>query len=141
MVPQTDPSAMEVPESSYSFQNYEHKINTGIIASNFTSELVAIREALILYQQNPHVIDSTEGLVIFSNSKSAIEAIINGETNISCGIITLLEQLHNKKNPVSCNGYPHMSTLRVMNVQIASPKKLETSNISAPPSHLMMLTQ
>ncbi|GFV73129.1 probable RNA-directed DNA polymerase from transposon BS [Trichonephila clavipes] len=48
--------------------NYKHKINTGIIASNFTSELVAIREALLLYQQNPHVIDSTEGLVIFSDS-------------------------------------------------------------------------
>ncbi|GFX67736.1 RNase H domain-containing protein [Trichonephila clavipes] len=76
--------------------NYKHKINTGIIASNFTSELVAIREALILYQQNPHVIDSTEGLVIFSDSKSAIEAIRNGETNISCDI-TLLEQLHNKR--------------------------------------------
>ncbi|GFY16966.1 RNase H domain-containing protein [Trichonephila clavipes] len=77
--------------------NYKHKINTGIIASNFTSELVAIREALLLYQQNPHVIDSTEGLVIFSDSKSAIEAITNGETNISCDIITLLEQLHNKR--------------------------------------------
>ncbi|GFT70846.1 RNase H domain-containing protein [Trichonephila clavipes] len=77
--------------------NYKHKINTGIIASNFTSELVAIRETLILYQQNPHVIDSTEGLVIFSDSKSAIEAIRNGETNISCDIITLLEQLHNKR--------------------------------------------
>ncbi|GFY26427.1 RNase H domain-containing protein [Trichonephila clavipes] len=39
--------------------NYKHKINTGIIASNSTSELMAIREALILYQQDPHVIDST----------------------------------------------------------------------------------
>ncbi|GFT43559.1 hypothetical protein TNCV_3133021 [Trichonephila clavipes] len=29
--------------------NYKHKINTGIIASNFTSEFMAIREALILY--------------------------------------------------------------------------------------------
>ncbi|GFX40793.1 RNase H domain-containing protein [Trichonephila clavipes] len=77
--------------------NYKHKINTGIIASNFTSELMAIRKALILYQQDPHVIDSTEGLVIFSDSKSAIEAIRNGETNISCDIITLLEQLHNKR--------------------------------------------
>ncbi|GFU71268.1 hypothetical protein TNCV_3782531 [Trichonephila clavipes] len=48
--------------------NSKHKINTGIIALNFTSELVAIREELILYQQNPHVIDSTEGLVIFSDS-------------------------------------------------------------------------
>ncbi|GFV64888.1 uncharacterized protein TNCV_3847531 [Trichonephila clavipes] len=55
---------------------------------------------------------SREGLVIFSDSKSAIEAIRNGETNISCDIITLLEQLHSKENPVSCNGYPHMSTLR-----------------------------
>ncbi|GFX30435.1 ribonuclease H [Trichonephila clavipes] len=77
--------------------NCKHKINTGIIASNFTSELVAIREALILYQQDPHVIDSTEGLAIFSDSKSAIKAIRNGETNISCDIITLLEQLHNKR--------------------------------------------
>ncbi|GFS60771.1 RNA-directed DNA polymerase from mobile element jockey [Trichonephila clavipes] len=76
--------------------NYKHKINTVIIASNFTSALMAIREALILYQQDPHVIDSTEGLVIFSDSKSAVEAIRNGETNISCDIITLLEQLHNK---------------------------------------------
>ncbi|GFX28123.1 hypothetical protein TNCV_424501 [Trichonephila clavipes] len=58
---------------------------------------MAIGEALILYQQDPHVIDSTEGLVIFSDSKSAIEAIRNGETNISCDIITLLEQLHNKR--------------------------------------------
>ncbi|GFV90115.1 RNase H domain-containing protein [Trichonephila clavipes] len=41
--------------------NYKHKINTGIITSNFTRELMAIREALILYQQDPHVIDSTEG--------------------------------------------------------------------------------
>ncbi|GFT61608.1 RNase H domain-containing protein [Trichonephila clavipes] len=77
--------------------NYKHKINAGIIASNFTSQLMAIREALILFQQDPHVIDSTEGLVIFSDSKSAIEAIRNGETNISCDIITLLEQLHSKR--------------------------------------------
>ncbi|GFU61103.1 hypothetical protein TNCV_4437301 [Trichonephila clavipes] len=41
--------------------NYKHKINTGIIASNFTSKFMAIRETLILYQQDPHVIDSTEG--------------------------------------------------------------------------------
>ncbi|GFS98317.1 RNase H domain-containing protein [Trichonephila clavipes] len=74
--------------------NYKHKINTGIIASNFTSELVAIREALLLYQQNPHVIDSSN---LLRFSKSAIEAIRNGETNISCDIITLLEQLHNKR--------------------------------------------
>ncbi|GFW88214.1 hypothetical protein TNCV_2649071 [Trichonephila clavipes] len=38
-----------------------------------------------------------EGLVIFSDSKSAIEAIRNGKTNISGDIITLLEQLHSKR--------------------------------------------
>ncbi|GFX69256.1 probable RNA-directed DNA polymerase from transposon BS [Trichonephila clavipes] len=75
--------------------NYKHKTNTGMIASNFTSELMAVREALILYQQDSHVIDSTEGLVIFSDSKSAIEAI--SHTTISCDIITLLEQLHSKR--------------------------------------------
>ncbi|GFW47349.1 hypothetical protein TNCV_335191 [Trichonephila clavipes] len=36
-------------------------------------------------------------LVIFSDFKSAIETIRNGETNISCDIITLLEQLHSKR--------------------------------------------
>ncbi|GFV83026.1 RNase H domain-containing protein [Trichonephila clavipes] len=36
-------------------------------------------------------------LLLPDDSKSAIEAIRNGETNISCDIITLLEQLHNKK--------------------------------------------
>ncbi|GFX31874.1 RNase H domain-containing protein [Trichonephila clavipes] len=77
--------------------NYKHKINTHIITSNFTSELISIGEALILYKQDPHVVDSTEGLVIFSDSKSAIEAIRNGETNIFCDIITLLEHLHNKR--------------------------------------------
>ncbi|GFT41798.1 ribonuclease H [Trichonephila clavipes] len=77
--------------------NYKHKVNAGIIGSNFTNELMAIREALILYQQDPHAIDSTEILVIFSDSKSAIKVMRNGETNISCDIITLLEQLHSKE--------------------------------------------
>ncbi|GFU90180.1 RNase H domain-containing protein [Trichonephila clavipes] len=36
-------------------------------------------------------------LLLPDDSKSAIEAIRNGETNISCDIITLLEQLHNKR--------------------------------------------
>ncbi|GFW83003.1 RNase H domain-containing protein [Trichonephila clavipes] len=127
--------------------NYKHKINTGIIASNFTSELVAIREALLLYQQNPHVIDSTEGLVIFSDSKSAIEAIRNGETNISCDIITLLEQLHCKRKSCILQWIPAHVNIEgnecadLSLSQCASPKKLETSNISAPPSHLMMLMQ
>ncbi|GFX29185.1 RNase H domain-containing protein [Trichonephila clavipes] len=122
--------------------NYKHKIYTGIIASNFTSELMAIREAHILYQQDPHVIDSTEGLVIFSDSKSAIEAIRNGETNISCDIITLLEQLHSKRKSCILQWIPaHVNIKGNECADIASPKKLETSIISAPPSHFTMLTQ
>ncbi|GFV31008.1 hypothetical protein TNCV_4014421 [Trichonephila clavipes] len=41
-------------------------------------------------------------------------------SNKEAGIL-LLSQMNNcttKENPVSCNGYPHMSTLRVINVQI-----------------------
>ncbi|GFU40394.1 hypothetical protein TNCV_4255681 [Trichonephila clavipes] len=68
MVPQTHPSAMEVPESS------SQMVITTIIPTNYTT--------IILYQQDPHVIDSTEGLVIFSDSKSAIEAIRNGEKHL-----------------------------------------------------------
>ncbi|GFT90005.1 RNase H domain-containing protein [Trichonephila clavipes] len=63
--------------------NYKHKINTGIIASNFPSELVAIREALILYQQDPHVIDSTEGL-LHSKRKPCILQWIPAHVNIEC---------------------------------------------------------
>ncbi|GFX04082.1 zinc finger MYM-type protein 1 [Trichonephila clavipes] len=97
--------------------NYKHKINAGIITSNFTSELMAIREALILNQQDQHVIDSTEGLVIFSNSKSAIEAIRNGETNISCDIITLLEQLHSKRKSSILQWIPALVNIEVARVK------------------------
>ncbi|GFX01184.1 RNase H domain-containing protein [Trichonephila clavipes] len=38
-----------------------------------------------------------KGLVIFSDSKAAIGATRNGETNISCDIITLLGQLHSRR--------------------------------------------
>ncbi|GFX50078.1 histone-lysine N-methyltransferase PR-Set7 [Trichonephila clavipes] len=58
-----------------------------------------------LYQQNPHVIDSTEGLVIFLDSKSAVEAIRNREINISCDI-SLLEQLHNKRKSCTLQWIP-----------------------------------
>ncbi|GFX99109.1 RNase H domain-containing protein [Trichonephila clavipes] len=111
--------------------NYKHKINTGIIASNFTSELMAIREALILYQQDPHVIDSTEGLVIFSDSKSAIEAIRNGETNISCDIITLLEQLHSKRKSCILQWIPAHVNIENLNLEhgrCSSTVKIFTPN-------------
>lgn len=58
-------------------RNCKHKINAGIIASNFTSELLAIGEALALYLNDSQAIVSTEGITIFSDSKSALEAIRN----------------------------------------------------------------
>ncbi|GFV74048.1 hypothetical protein TNCV_2952001 [Trichonephila clavipes] len=89
---------------------------------------MAIREALILYQQDPYVIDSIEGLVIFSDSKSAIEAIRNGETNISCDIITLLEQLHCKRKSCILQWIPaHVNIEGNECAVIVSLKKLETS--------------
>ncbi|GFX15352.1 ribonuclease H [Trichonephila clavipes] len=71
-----------------------HKINTGLIASNFTSELLAIKEALILYSTHLELSATTEGLAIFSDSRAALEAIIKGDTNITSDINVLLESLH-----------------------------------------------
>ncbi|GFU73790.1 RNase H domain-containing protein [Trichonephila clavipes] len=71
-----------------------HKINTGLIASNFTSELLAIKEALILYSTHLELLGTTEGLAIFSDSRAALEAIIKGDTNITSAINVLLESLH-----------------------------------------------
>ncbi|GFV12745.1 hypothetical protein TNCV_1367151 [Trichonephila clavipes] len=53
------------------------------VTSNFTSELLAIREALILYSTHPELSGTTEGLAIFSDSRAALEAIIKGDTNIT----------------------------------------------------------
>ncbi|GFU12829.1 uncharacterized protein TNCV_3573941 [Trichonephila clavipes] len=50
-----------------------HKINTGLIASNFTSELLAIKEALILYSTHLELSGRTEGLAIFSDSRATLE--------------------------------------------------------------------
>ncbi|GFX74462.1 hypothetical protein TNCV_3213491 [Trichonephila clavipes] len=58
-----------------------HKISAGLIASNFTSELLAIKEALILYSTHMELSGTTEGLAIFSDSRAALEAIIKGDTN------------------------------------------------------------
>ncbi|GFS78214.1 RNase H domain-containing protein [Trichonephila clavipes] len=73
-----------------------HKINTGLIASNFTSELLAIKEALILYSTHLELSGTTEGLAIFSDSRAALEANIKGDTNITSAINVLLESLHCK---------------------------------------------
>ncbi|GFX93428.1 ribonuclease H [Trichonephila clavipes] len=48
-----------------------HKINTGLIASNFTSELLTIKEALILYSTHLELSGTTEGLK-FSPTQEAI---------------------------------------------------------------------
>ena len=40
--------------------------------------------------------DLAEGLVVFSDSKSALEAIRNGETNITSTINNLLDRMHCK---------------------------------------------
>ncbi|GFW41445.1 RNase H domain-containing protein [Trichonephila clavipes] len=73
-----------------------HKINTGLIASNFISELLAIKEALILYSTHLELLGTTEGLAIFSDSRAVLEAIIKGDTNITSAINVLLESLHCK---------------------------------------------
>ncbi|GFW41397.1 hypothetical protein TNCV_464881 [Trichonephila clavipes] len=79
---------------------------------------------------------------INTDSKSAIEAIRNGETNISCDIITLLEQLHSKRKSCILQWIPaHVNIEGKECADIDSPKKLETSITSAPPSHLMMIRQ
>ncbi|GFW72210.1 RNase H domain-containing protein [Trichonephila clavipes] len=71
-----------------------HKINTGLIASNFTSELLAIKEALILYSTHLELSGTTEGLAIFSDTRAALKAISKGDTNITSAINVLLESLH-----------------------------------------------
>ncbi|GFS54406.1 RNase H domain-containing protein [Trichonephila clavipes] len=73
-----------------------HKINTGLIASNFTRELLAIKEALNLYSTHLELSSTTEGLAIFSDSRAALEAIIKGDMNITSAINVLLESLHCK---------------------------------------------
>ncbi|GFU85208.1 hypothetical protein TNCV_1936011 [Trichonephila clavipes] len=69
-----------------------------------------------------------ETIAILSQDNFAI-AYTDGSSDRSlsnggAGIILLLpDAAQQKENPVSCNGYPHMSTLRVMNVQIALAKE------------------
>ncbi|GFT40101.1 RNase H domain-containing protein [Trichonephila clavipes] len=83
-----------------------HKINTGLITSNFTSELLAIKEALILYSTHLKLSGTTEGLAIFSYSRAALEAIIKGDTNITSAINVLLESLHCRGKSCLLQGIP-----------------------------------
>lgn len=71
----------------------ELKYPSGLIASNFTCELVAIKEALSFYISH-YSDDPTEGLVCFTDSKSALEAIHIGNTKLTQDIIALLCQIN-----------------------------------------------
>ncbi|GFU35545.1 hypothetical protein NPIL_419461 [Nephila pilipes] len=82
---------------------HKHRINTGMIASNFTSELLAIKETLTIYLTDLRMLGSTEGLVVFSDSNSALQAIRNGEYNITSAINNLLKRLEHEGK--SCNGH------------------------------------
>ncbi|GFQ99411.1 hypothetical protein TNCT_471981 [Trichonephila clavata] len=57
----------------------EHIFNTGLIAFNFTGDLLAIRETLTMYLTYSPAMNNLEGLIRLSDSKSALEAIINGD--------------------------------------------------------------
>ncbi|CAL1264458.1 unnamed protein product [Larinioides sclopetarius] len=68
-----------------------HKISVGKIASNYTCELVAIKEALNLYHYND--IQNSNGLLLFSDSRSALQAILRGNSQLTQDIILLLRKI------------------------------------------------
>ena len=59
----------------------------------FNCELTAIKEALYFYLFR-YSDDSTGGLVVVSDSKSALETIRNGETNLTRVMRSLLSQIN-----------------------------------------------
>ena len=65
----------------------------GQIASNFTSKLLAIKEALTFYMTKQEFPALTAVLRIFFDSKAGLEAIKNGEWNVTSAINILLEGL------------------------------------------------
>ncbi|XP_055928755.1 uncharacterized protein LOC129959884 [Argiope bruennichi] len=73
--------------------NVKLRIPTGQIASNFTSELIAIKEVLTHFRSHS-LNDSIKEIVIFSDSKSALESIHNDKTTITQEINTLLHLLN-----------------------------------------------
>lgn len=68
-----------------------HKISVGKIASNYTCELVAIKEALNLYYSK--AIQNSNGLLLFSDSRSALQAILRGNSQLTQDIILLLNEI------------------------------------------------
>ncbi|UYV82634.1 hypothetical protein LAZ67_22000283 [Cordylochernes scorpioides] len=68
------------------------KEGAGKISSNFTCELTAIWKALDVCLNQPFL-HQTEGIIIYSDSRSSLEAIQKGNTRITQKIHSLLTQL------------------------------------------------
>ncbi|CAL1288993.1 unnamed protein product [Larinioides sclopetarius] len=68
-----------------------HKISVSKIASNYTCELVAIKEALNFYHYKD--IKNSNGLLLFSDSRSALQAILRGNSQLTQDIILLLSKI------------------------------------------------
>lgn len=60
-------------------------------ASNYTCVLVAIKEALNLYYSK--AIQNSNGLLLFSDSRTALQAILRGNSQLTRDIILLLNKL------------------------------------------------
>ena len=73
--------------------------------------------------------------------KSGLEAIQNGETNVTSDINVLLEGLQRNGNPASCNGYRHTWTLRERSVRTLWQKKAGALRYFAPLYRLKMQLQ
>ena len=68
-----------------------HSIPVGKIASNYTCELVAIRCALEIYLSK--VDQGSNGIIIFSDARSALQAIQRGWCQLSHKIIELIHKI------------------------------------------------
>ena len=74
-------------------QKTELKTGAGKIASNFTGELLAIHLTLAAYL-NLSPEKQLDGITIFSDSRSALQALSNGLSNLVLDIISLLDRVH-----------------------------------------------
>ncbi|UYV77957.1 hypothetical protein LAZ67_15003031 [Cordylochernes scorpioides] len=77
--------------------NIKIKEGAGQISSNFTCELTAIWKSLDLCLNQPSL-HQAEGILIYSDSISALEAIQKGNTRITQKIHSLLTQLESLEN-------------------------------------------
>ncbi|KAF8796655.1 hypothetical protein HNY73_001004 [Argiope bruennichi] len=77
---------------TYANDKYEsHKISLGKIVSNYTCELVAIKEALNLYYTK--AIQNSNELLLFSDSRSVLQAILRGNSQLTQDIILFLNEI------------------------------------------------